>query len=218
MEVNRGEELHSPDAPTAAGGCSDSLRPSRARVKKLTIGDKENAMLKGNTIILRPVREADLEQLYAYHIDIDNRGDFFPRGIASWPVFQTEFQENGFWSKDKGMLVFVSTADQILGHIEFFKTVNYLDEFELSYQVYETEQRGKGAASEAVRLLVQYLFESKRVNRIRLVIHPDNIASRRLAEKCGFQHEGTARGAWYNRGRHHDVEIYSILHDDIIPR
>lgn len=55
-----------------------------------------------------------------------------------------------------------------------------------------------------------------RVNRIRLVIHPGNTASRRLAEKCGFRHEGTARGAWYNKGRHHDVEIYAILHDDVI--
>ena len=175
-------------------------------------------MLKGKSITLRPVRESDLDQLYRYHIDIDNRGDFFPRGILSQPAFQKQFQETGFWSKDDGMLVIVSSNDEILGHIEFFKTVNYLDEYELSYQIYASEQRGKGAATEAVNLLVRYLFETKRVNRIRLVIHPDNLASRRLAEKCGFKHEGTARGAWYNRGAHHDVEIYAILHDEVIPR
>ena len=50
----------------------------------------------------------------------------------------------------------------------------------------------------------------------RLVINPDNTASRRVAEKCGFRHEGTARGAWYNNGRHHNVEIYAILHDEVI--
>lgn len=110
----------------------------------------------------------------------------------------------------------VSPSDAILGHIEFFKTVNYLDEYELSYQVYATQQRGKGEAIEAVNLLVNYLFETKRVNRIRLVIHPDNLASRKLAEKCGFKHEGTARGAWYNKGKHVDVEIYAILHKDVI--
>jgi RimJ/RimL family protein N-acetyltransferase len=114
------------------------------------------------------------------------------------------------------MLVIVSPQDKILGHIEFFKTVNYLDEFELSYQVYESEQRGKGVATEAVNLLVRYLFEAKQINRIRLVIHPDNLPSRRLAEKCGFKHEGTARGAWYNKGTHWDVEIYAILHEDVI--
>jgi RimJ/RimL family protein N-acetyltransferase len=152
-------------------------------------------MLKGKSITLRPVREADIEQLYAFHLDIDNRGDYFPRSVLSQPAFRTEFQETGFWSKEDGMLVIVSPTDEILGHIEFFKTVNYLDEYELSYVVYPAEQRGKGVATEAVNLLVRYLFETKRMNRIRLVIHPGNRASRRLAEKCGFQHEGTARGA-----------------------
>ena len=173
-------------------------------------------MLKGKSISLRPVRETDLDQLYAYHLDIDNRGDYFPRGVLAQPTFQKQFQETGFWSKEEGMLVMVSPKDEIFGHIEFFKTVNYLDEYELSYQVYATEQRGKGVATEAVNLLVHYLFETKHVNRIRLVIHTHNLASRRLAEKCGFRHEGTARGAWYNKGKHQDVEIYAILHEDVI--
>jgi RimJ/RimL family protein N-acetyltransferase len=173
-------------------------------------------MLRGKSITLRPVLETDLEQLYAFHIDIDNRGDFFPRSILSQPAFRKQFEETGFWSKEDGMLVMVSPTDEILGHIEFFKTVNYLDEYELSYQVYAPEQRGKGVTTEAINLLVRYLFEAKRVNRIRLVIHRDNLASRRLAEKSGFKHEGTARGAWYHKGAHRDVEIYAILHDDVI--
>jgi [ribosomal protein S5]-alanine N-acetyltransferase len=173
-------------------------------------------MLQGQSITLRPVRDTDLEQLYAFHVDIDNRGDYFPRGVLSQPAFRKQFQEDGFWSKDEGMLVIVSPDHTLLGHIEFFKTVNYLDEYELSYQVYAPDQRRKGVATEAVQLLVRYLFESKRVNRLRLVIHPDNAASRRLAEKCGFRHEGTARGAWYHRGQHRDVEIYALLHDDVL--
>ena len=173
-------------------------------------------MLKGKSITLRPVRENDLDQLYSFHVDIDNRGDFFPRGLLGQPAFRQQFQDNGLWAKDEGMLVIVSPEGGLLGHIEFYKTVNYLDEYELSYQVYAPDQRGKGVATEAVQLLVHYLFETKRVNRIRLVIHPDNAASRRLAEKCGFQHEGRARGAWYHRGKHHDVEIYALLHDDVI--
>ncbi|MBK9053651.1 MAG: GNAT family N-acetyltransferase [Chloroflexi bacterium] len=173
-------------------------------------------MLKGNIISLRPVYDTDLDQLYAYHLDIDNRGDYFPRGIVSQPIFRKRFHESGFWNKEDGMLVIVSTNDEIVGHIEFFKTVNYLDEYELSYQVYAAEKRGKGVASEAVRLLMCYLFENKQVNRIRLVIHPNNVASRRLAEKCGFRHEGTARGPGYHQGLHQNVEIYAVLHEDVI--
>lgn len=73
-----------------------------------------------------------------------------------------------------------------MGHIEFFKTVNYLDELELSYQIYDQAARGHGYATEAVNLLVWYLFGRLKTNRFRLIIHPKNCVSRRLAEKCGF--------------------------------
>lgn len=173
-------------------------------------------MLRGKSVTLRLVREADLDQLHTRHMEIDNRGDYFPRGVLSQTAFRKQFQETGFWGADDGMFVMASSADEILGHIEFFKTVNYLNEYELSYLIYAPEQRAKGVATEAVNLLVRYLFETRRVNRIRLVIHPDNIPSRKLAERCGFKHEGTARGAWYHRGAHRDVEIYAILHGDVI--
>ena len=173
-------------------------------------------MLHGSIITLRPVRETDLDFLYERHLDLENRGEFFPRGIVGETTFRRQFEENGLWSKDEGMLVIASLEGAILSHIEFYKTVNYLDEYELSYQLYSMEERGRGATSEAVTLLTRYLFETRQVNRIRLVIHPENAASRRVAEKCGYRHEGTARGAWYNRGRHHDVEIYAILHGDVL--
>jgi [ribosomal protein S5]-alanine N-acetyltransferase len=64
---------------------------------------------------------------------------------------------------------------------------------------------------------VDYLFAAKQVNRISLVIVPENTASRRVAEKSGFQAEGTARGAFFNRGRSVDVLIYSLLRDDPRP-
>jgi RimJ/RimL family protein N-acetyltransferase len=182
----------------------------------LGLVSEESVMLKGKLITLRPVQETDLDQLYTYHCDIDNRGDYYPRGVLAQPAFHKRFQETGFWSKDGGMLVIVSSNNEILGHIEFFKTVNYLDEYELGYQVYVLEHRRKGIMTESVNLLVRYLFEAKQVNRLRLVIHPDNHASRQLAEKCGFKHEGTFRGAWYHKGTHQDVEIYAILHKDVI--
>ena len=173
-------------------------------------------MLKGTSITLRPVLETDLAELYAFHVDIVNRGEFFPRGILAQPAFNRQFHDTGFWSKEDGLLVIMNNAGKIIGHIEFFKTVNYLDEYELSYILYAAEQRGQGVMTEAVNLMVRYLFETKTINRIRLVIHPDNAASRRLAEKCHFRHEGTARGAWYNQGKHHDVEVYAILHDEVV--
>jgi ribosomal-protein-alanine N-acetyltransferase len=171
-------------------------------------------MLAGEKIRLRPMSEADLARVYEFHQDISNRGAYFPIGVMAEPVFRRRFQETGFWEENEGMLLIMSDADDIIGHIEFFRTVAYLDELELSYHIYITEQRGKGVATEAVRLMTGYLFDRKKVNRIRLIIHPDNAASKRVAQKCGYKFEGVSRGAWFNRGRNHDVEVHALLRDE----
>jgi len=173
-------------------------------------------MLKGERIALRLVHESDLNLLYKLHQDIANRGSYYPIKIMAEPVFQKRYRETGFWEDDDGSLLIVDDEDEVIGHIEFFRTVPYLDELELSYQIYTSDQRGKGIATEAVGLMTGYLFDTKKNNRIRLIIHPDNVASRRVAEKCGYKHEGTARGAWFHRGRNQDVEVYALLRDEYI--
>ena len=108
-------------------------------------------MLRGDQIILRPVRAADLEELYGHHIEIANRGDYFPIGVMGEPTFQKRFQENGFWDRDEGMLVILDATDRIVGHIEFFRAVPYWDAFELSYQLYDEAVAGRGYTTEAVQ-------------------------------------------------------------------
>lgn len=46
---------------------------------------------------------------------------------------------------------------------------------------------------------------------------PGNAASRRIAEKCGFILEGTARGAIFNAGQNNDVLLHSRLRTDPRP-
>jgi [ribosomal protein S5]-alanine N-acetyltransferase len=173
-----------------------------------------HALLEGGTIRLRLVRDTDLAEMYAFHHDISNRGDYFPVGVRSWPTFQAAYHESGFWSEKSGMLIISNAEGATLGHIEFFETVNYLDEIELSYILYSRAHDGRGIATEAVNLLSGYLFDRKKINRIRLIIHPDNRASKRVAEKTGYTFEGLARGAWFHRGRNHDVEVWSLLRDE----
>ena len=169
-------------------------------------------MLDGETIRLRLVREDDLPALQAFDEDIANRGDFYPLGVVPLPSLAARYGESGLWGPKEGLLVITDLEDrEILGHIEFFETVAYLDELELSYILYSAEHRGRGVVTEAVRMLTGYLFDRTKGNRIRLVIHPDNAASRRVAEKAGYTLEGVARGAWYHRGRNHDVEVWAVL-------
>jgi [ribosomal protein S5]-alanine N-acetyltransferase len=168
-------------------------------------------MLRGELIQLRPVRETDLNAMFMYLTDIQNRGDYFPVNIHSEAWLRGQFQDGGFWGDDKGLLLIINEAAAIIGHIEFFKPVAYLDAYELSYLIYEPAERNKGVTSEAVALLTHYLFDTKKVNRLQLIIHPENSASQRVAAKNNFAHEGTMRGAWYHRGQYHDVKVYALL-------
>jgi [ribosomal protein S5]-alanine N-acetyltransferase len=174
-------------------------------------------MLKGQLIELRPVRESDLDAMYAAHVNIADRGAYFPLGIRSEPAFGREFAENGFWTREEGTLLMWTPDGEMAGHVEFFIPVAYWDAFELSYQLYGDRFAGRGYTTEAVQLLVDYLFAVKKQNRIHLVIVPENAASVRVAEKCGFVLEGTVRGAFFNQGRSNDVLLYSLLRADPRP-
>jgi RimJ/RimL family protein N-acetyltransferase len=174
-------------------------------------------VLTGQRITLRTVRAADIDALYAAHENIANRGAFFPLGVMSETRFRNEFAEHGFWQKEEGYLLIVTQDGELAGHIEFFRPVGYWDAWELSYQLFDERFAGKGYASEAVQLMVDHLFATKKVHRIQLVIVPGNAASRRIAEKCGFTLEGTARGAFFNDGQNQDVLLYSLVRTDPRP-
>ena len=162
-------------------------------------------MLTGDRITLRTVRAADLDALYEAHVDIRNRGHWYPLGVQSESAFRREHAESGFWKKDGGTLLIVNEDGEVAGHIEFFVPVPYWDAFELAYQLYDDRFAGRGYVTEAVQLLVDYLTATKKQHRLQLVIAPDNLASRRIATKCGFVEEGSARGAFFNQGVNQDV-------------
>jgi [ribosomal protein S5]-alanine N-acetyltransferase len=174
-------------------------------------------VLQGQDIVLRPVREADLEFMYDAHTTIASRGSFFPLSVMSESRFRKDFADGKFWTPDEGVLLICTRKDERVGHIEFFPPVSYWDAFELSYQLYDEKFSGHGYTTAAVQLVVDYLFASKKKHRIQLVIVPENAASRRIAEKCGFTDEGIMRGAFFNDGRNQDVQMCSLLRTDPRP-
>jgi [ribosomal protein S5]-alanine N-acetyltransferase len=174
-------------------------------------------MLHGSRVTLRPVREADIDAMYDAYVDLRSRGPYFPLNVLSEPSFRKRFGETGFWEREEGVLLIIGPEGEMAGHIEFFKPVGYWDAWELSYRLYDDRFAGRGYTTEAVQLMVDYLFATKHPSRIQLVIVPENLASRRIADKCGFTLEGTARGAFFNDGRNQDVVVYSLLRDDPRP-
>ena len=76
------------------------------------------------------------------------------------------------------------------------------------------EARGRGFASEAALLLVDYLFLHEQVERIQAETHPENRSSQRVLEKASFQLEGRLRRTVFSRGRWRDTLMYSLLREE----
>jgi ribosomal-protein-alanine N-acetyltransferase len=165
-------------------------------------------VLHGERIGLRLVRESDLNTLYEMLTNLDTRGSYFPLGVTSEPNLRAEFNKKGFWDREEGMLLMVDKEGQIVGEIEYFPITHYLQGYEISYQLFGTQYSGKGYTTEAVNLLVGCLFGRKRVNRMQLNIHPENAASKKVAEKCGFIFEGIMRDCWFHQGEFQDLEVW----------
>ena len=72
-------------------------------------------------------------------------------------------------------------------------------------------RRGRGIAPRAVRLLGEWALSEGGFQRVELHADAENRASRRVAEKCGFELEGILRGYEVINGRRSDVAMYARL-------
>ena len=75
----------------------------------------------------------------------------------------------------------------------------------------EADARGKGLASEASRLLLDYAFTTLGLNRVYLHVFPENEAAVRLYERVGFEREGLLRRHLYKNGRFRDVIVMAVV-------
>jgi RimJ/RimL family protein N-acetyltransferase len=71
--------------------------------------------------------------------------------------------------------------------------------------------RGRGVTTHAVRLIAEWAFSDLRIARLELTCGPDNHASQRVAERCGFTREGVLRSHLPFKGSRRDTVVYSLL-------
>jgi ribosomal-protein-alanine N-acetyltransferase len=171
-------------------------------------------MLIGNGFNIRHVTERDLDPLIQLMNDLVIRGEFLPNLMISPHKIRQQYRENGLVTDDFERLLIVDSEDGILGTIWFFKSVPYFNAREIGYTLFETKQRGKGIVSQAVSLISSYLFNGLCVNRLEIRMDTCNLASEKVAVKCGFEKEGISRGANFVNGQHVDMNIYSLLRSD----
>jgi RimJ/RimL family protein N-acetyltransferase len=84
---------------------------------------------------------------------------------------------------------------------------------ELGYVV-APPARGRGVATEALRLLTEWAFADLEALRVELWIDVVNEASKRVAERCGYVREAVLRSVYFKQGKRRDFEIWSRLPTD----
>ena len=124
------------------------------------------------------------EFLPSFLIDVHGEEDiktWFDRQSTEWSA-RTLFIF-GVWDKVTGVYVgesYLANPDWDVPRIE------------VGYFIVQAST-GKGYATEAARATIQFAFEHMQVLRVELRCNEDNVASRRVAEHCGFVHEGRFR-------------------------
>lgn len=97
--------------------------------------------------------------------------------------------------------------------------VGYLGHYRIDIENYRSEIgymilpefEGKGYATEAVKTIVKYGFEAINLHSIEAVIDPENFASERVLQRCGFVKEAHILENEYYNGKFWDSVIYSLL-------
>ena len=148
--------------------------------------------LQTNRILLRPWRESDAETLFKFASDTE----VGPR--AGWPphksveesmnIIRTVFSADTMWAvewKETGEAI--GCVGYLHASVSNLKIAD--DQCEVGYWI-ARPYWGKGICTEALRLVVDYCFYEKGFSVFWGDYFPENPASGRVMEKCGFVDTG----------------------------
>jgi RimJ/RimL family protein N-acetyltransferase len=77
-----------------------------------------------------------------------------------------------------------------------------------------TAFRRRGVATSAVNAITGYLHQALAIHRLEITHEPANVASCRVATRCGYRAEGTLRGAARTPSGYIDLHLHSHLASD----
>jgi len=154
------------------------------------------------------MEKEDLPLLVEWFNNPQITGEFEPLDPQrSKKEFEDRYEKLG--PDEKFFLIEKKDANRI-GSIGHYHTGSML---EIGYSILPDE-RGKGYCTEAVKIMVDYLFLSRPIVRVQAHTNARNMASQRVLEKSGFKKEGTLRKEYFVRGEWVDSCVYGILREE----
>lgn len=162
--------------------------------------------LEGERVTLHPLEEDDL----AFCRDGVNRPEVRKMLLATYPV-SLDDEEDWFESIDPEEPVFLIRADgDRVGTIGLDHVHESWGSAIVGYWIHP-EHWGNGYCTDALRAVVRYAFDERRLAKLSADALVTNEGSRRVLEKAGFEHEATLREEAFVDGERVDLARYGLL-------
>ena len=165
-------------------------------------------MLEGKNVNLRRAEKADVSLIMEWWGNSKYMGDYQDvMRISKAKMEKVMLEDTVFFiiEKKDGAKI-----GHIGGYMHGWMTGRMM---EIGFALVPGERR-RGYGTEAIQMIVDYLFQETDVVRVQAPTGTENIPSQRSLEKAGFSREGTMRKSWYARGEYIDQHLYSILREE----
>jgi [ribosomal protein S5]-alanine N-acetyltransferase len=138
-------------------------------------------------LILRPFREGDIDRL----AELMANPDFMRFSLGPYTRERTQGVLDKFLSWEKAGLpspfaVVLRGNTEVLGYCGFLHHPEVPEEVEIGYRLHSAYWN-RGLITEAAQAVRDHGFRDWKLPRVISLIHPENIPSRRVAEKNGMK-------------------------------
>lgn len=179
--------------------------------------NKSFVFIRGRKVILRPVLEEDLSLSLKWVNDfkvIQYMGMCFP----SMEAEEKEWLENLSKNQDKSKFVFtIIHSNKAIGFIGLY-LINWVDRTASTWtMIGETNEWGKGYATEAKMLLLDYAFNTLNLRKISAKVSSVNYRILKQLCCCGYEVEGKLKRQKFHNGRYYDQILLAVFKRKWLP-
>ncbi len=175
-------------------------------------------MLKGNRVILRPVKRSDLSYFLKWFNDpevIQYLGLYLPMTEMA----EEKFIENLGTSMVQTHIILVievleGDKNVPIGNIGLSGINSKDHNATFGIAIGDKNYWSKGYGTEGARLIVKYGFEQLNLHRISSSAYAFNERSLRMHKSVGFKEEGRQREAVFKNGQFYDHVLFGLLREE----
>lgn len=156
-------------------------------------------------------------------MELDNKSFFKEFSVIAGEDFYTllmqkevieQSTENREAGREYNFAIVENDTGQLVGTINLFRIFRGPLQSSMIGYVVDKKYNGRGYATEAIRLAVEYAFKELGLHRVEAGVMPHNAPSIRALEKAGFEREGLARKNVQINGRWQDHVVMAIINPE----